>query len=147
MNPPLHHGDEPPTLTLDPVPLEPPESLRDRQIKALLAHARHTAERVDELAASVADLVTCHHKLRDQLSAHIVTEESWQLRFSKDLSENTKATDAVREWTARRTWWRGFRERLAGLKGWIVGIASTIAAVVGAWIAIAQAWGTKGGGP
>lgn len=128
----------PPTLTVIAEPHESADELRDRHINVLLAHARHTA-------AQIAELVIMLREMSHRLDEHIANSAIWRPTIEAQIRANTEITQEIAE---RRSWWAGTKARLSSLKGWIVGIATTVAAVIGAWIAIAQLWGRgpPGGG-
>lgn len=66
-----------------------------------------------------------------------------------DLAANTLKTEQALAVTesiaARRTWWRGLKERLGRVRWWLVGIATTVASVLAAWWEIAKLLGRGGG--
>ena len=136
-------SDDSPTLTIPPMPNESLESLLSRSFEVLLKHARHSADSLGVLRADVHSMRNEVRGIGARLDRHTVEESDWQKLFSKQLAENTTLTVAVKEWSERRNWWRGLRDRLAGARGWIIGIATTVGAVAGAWLAIVQLWGHK----
>lgn len=114
---------------------------RGRQIDVLMAHARHLAEQIAELLLEM-------RRMKRALDLHVAEEETWQRGIDAKLDMHTTSlaanTAITQEIAERKAWWAGLKARLGSARGWLIGIASTIAATVGAWLALAEALGRKG---
>lgn len=120
---------------------EPLSEFRGRQIDAMVAHLRH-------LTGSVSELLGAVRRLKTVLDSHAAEEESWQRAtdtkldaHAAHLAANTAITQEIAE---RKKWWAGTKERLVKARAWIIGIASTVAAIVTVWLTLAEAWSRKG---
>lgn len=102
-----------------------PTATRDKQVAALLAHARHTSRSMHEMTAAVSRLQNC----MTEMASHVGTLQT-------EMAENTKITTVVRDtMTAGRVGTKVIK--------WIGVVAVSIGAVVGAaWTVIN---GTHGG--
>jgi hypothetical protein len=104
-----------------------PETIRDRQIQALLAHARNTSKRIDDLTCATSQMQT----MLAEMSGHLKAQR-------EELADNTEITQSVRDAVTAG--------RVAGhLIKWAGVIAAAISAVYGAWWAVTHIGHPPGG--
>ncbi len=108
----------------------------DRLDQAIAEHARLAAESAERTEARI-------QALADASAARGVAIDRRLDTMQAELASNTAITQTI---AARRTWWRGFKDRVSRLRWWVVGISSTVASVLVAWWELAKLLGRGGGG-
>ena len=95
-----------------------PETIRDRQIQALLGHARSTSRRIEVMTCGMSQMQT----MLTEMSGHLKAQR-------EELADNTEITQNVRDAVTAG--------RVAGhLIKWAGVIAATVSAIYGAWWAV-----------
>lgn len=100
------------------------------------ASAARTEGRIEELASASAARGEAIDKRLDAMALELAAN-------TRDTREAKIITQDIAE---RRTWWRGAKERLARVRWWILGITTTLAAILALIWEVLKFTGRGGGG-